>query len=224
MKKKLAALAVVLVLVVSGISWTEPDIAPNEPASAVVERVCSSTAFVQTDLNGVEEGSGSGVIISTGPNTTWVVTCDHVVENCNGFSVTFGRSGKAFPCTVDKRLDKSRGDVALLRIAQNVGLPAIRLAPRLPVRGSVVFACGSPYAYRDLVSYGRVAAYEPRTFEGLTFGSIVMSMNIGPGMSGGPVCNAQGDIVGLVRTVFRNGSFSSCTTSENIRQFMGWKP
>ncbi len=219
MGRFLSFLFVLFVLAVSNLCF-----ASSPFPSAVVEHVCSSTAFVSTYLKESPQGTGSGVVIYNGPDYTLLITCNHVVKECDSWTASFGQDDRVWPCTVDKTAVMKYGDLALLRIHAALPLAAIPLAATTPRRGEPIFACGCPYGLRDLVAYGHVAGFTPRTFDKDPATFLMMNISVEPGMSGGPVCNEFGQIVGLAKALYPEGTLCYSTTVDNIRAFLGWKP
>jgi serine protease Do len=83
-------------------------------------------------------------------------------------------------------------DLALLKADQPLGEP-ILIAPQEPIQGTVIFSVGNPH---DL---GMTVV--PGTYNGLAdnayYHRIHFSGSINPGMSGGPVFDAQGELTGI---------------------------
>ncbi|NVJ51612.1 MAG: trypsin-like peptidase domain-containing protein [Gammaproteobacteria bacterium] len=84
-------------------------------------------------------------------------------------------------------------DLALLQLPASTAKPVIRLAEHLPQQGESIFSLGNP---RDL---GMTVV--PGTFNGITaysvYDRVLFSGSINPGMSGGPVLNESGELIGV---------------------------
>lgn len=156
---------------------------PAAPAVPVTPRA-SSTVIISND-----EGHGSGVHIGHG----FILTAAHVVENRASMQVTDDR-GRVQTGTV--LWANKAYDVALIRIDRNETLASSRLdcATHLAI-GDEISAFGNPLNLKFIRTWGRVAsdygAREPWK------SSFVASIAVAPGMSGGPVFDKQGDVVGL---------------------------
>jgi serine protease Do len=98
-------------------------------------------------------------------------------------------------------------DIAILKIADGDELPVLKLAPQLlPRVGEQLFVYGypGPVTNNDFVS--AASAIEPTLTTGIVsaikqsvgdWPVIQMDANINHGSSGGPVCNENGEVVGL---------------------------
>ncbi len=143
-----------------------------------------STVMVSDDA-----GHGSGVHIGSG----FILTAAHVVEDRDSMTVT-DSDGNAQAATVLWR--NKAYDVALIEAADASNIATSQLAchPHLQV-GQSLYAVGNPLNLKFVRTYGRVAALiEDRKPWHMSF---IADMTIIPGMSGGPVFDAIGRVVGL---------------------------
>lgn len=90
-----------------------------------------------------------------------------------------------------------RDDVALLKV-DAPGLPFVRVAPEEAVcAGDWVAALGSPFGFEYTVSAGVVSSY-PRFLPGGNGVPLIQTdVVINPGSSGGPLFNAEGNVIGM---------------------------
>ncbi|WP_089177238.1 serine protease [Bosea sp. AS-1] len=139
-------------------------------------------------------GHGSGAYIGDG----YIVTAAHVVAG--GAAVT-----------VKSDDDKERAarvlwinadfDVALLRIKDEMGISVASLGCREPAVGENVSLAGNPASLEFITTYGRIAG-KARKVGGLE-SVMVVDATVAPGMSGGPVFDADGRVVGLVSALMQ---------------------
>ncbi len=161
--------------------------APAAPSMA------SSTVIISND-----EGHGSGVHIGHG----FILTAAHVVEGQASMQVTDDR-GRVQTGTI--LWANKAYDVALVQVDHTETLAASRLdcTARLAI-GDEISAFGNPLNLKFIRTYGKVAsdyaAREPWK------SSFVASIAVAPGMSGGPVFDKQGDVVGLAVGLAARGS------------------
>jgi S1-C subfamily serine protease len=96
----------------------------------------------------------------------------------------------------------AQGDVALLKVDPPVPLPVLRVADVQPSPGDTVDAVGYPGNVNQLVT----TSVQPTFAKGQVSGRqqtdagpfTQVGVSMSPGMSGGPVVNGQGDVIGTV--------------------------
>ena len=154
-------------------------------------------------------GVGSGVIISA---DGYIVTNYHVVQGMRGREVdeilVRLNDGTEYVATLIG--SDSKTDVAILKIEVNASLPAVTLADSDLLRvGDIVFAIGNPRDLGLTATQGIVSALE-RNRGGQILGAgsyenfIQTDAAIKPGNSGGPLLNAEGEVIGI-NTLVRSG-------------------
>jgi serine protease Do len=147
-------------------------------------------------------GVGSGFIVSP---DGYIVTNAHVVDDASEVTVklTDRREFTAKVIGQDKRTD-----IALLKIdAKN--LPALDLSSPPPVKqGEWVIAIGSPFGFENSVSAGIVSGVHRALPGGQMTPFIQTDVAVNPGNSGGPLLNAEGQVVGVNSQIYsRTGGF-----------------
>jgi serine protease Do len=181
-----------------------PRFAQQDLADALLKRVRSSLVEIDTGLVRIhgQEGHASGFV--TG-QTHWVVTNLHAIDNSlnepDDIRVTVRGSQ-------DQRLSArvialdARHDLALLETGLPLKGQPLTLAPEVPSAGEYVVAIGSPTTQGFIAKGGRL--------QGATAGdALELRATLEPGMSGGPVLNTRGQVVGVNRAVFNHGSRNS---------------
>ena len=94
-----------------------------------------------------------------------------------------------------------KGDVALLQVHTQQPLPVLQVSTSEPQNGAEVTAVGYPSAVRDVSDSSLDPSFETghvnsiQTRDGLPV--IQFDAGLSPGMSGGPVVNDQGEVVGI---------------------------
>jgi serine protease Do len=159
----------------------------------------------------VVKGLGSGFIVSS---DGYILTNDHVAGNATKISVTL-TSGE----TVEAKLIGSdrNSDVAVLKIEKD-NLEFARLGNSDDVIiGEWVIALGNPFGLFEIndkptVTVGVVSATDMkvnadgnRVYKDM----IQTDASINTGNSGGPLVNAEGDVIGMNTIIFTGGQFNS---------------
>lgn len=161
---------------------------PSE-LTALVNDVTGSTVLLVCE-SGDSQGSGFAfdLIELTGASDLIVVTNHHVVDGClNGQPVGVFTNSETLSGTViswDKDLD-----VAALTV------PGLAIKPlslgEEPQVGQWVMAVGAPEGLQNTVSFGFVTNIVPSE------SMITSDAVIGPGSSGGPLVDNQGNVIGV---------------------------
>lgn len=171
-----------LVLAALGLVWAWGAYA-HDPTAGVYK-------LVMLDAYGRPYGHATGFAV----NPTTVVTASHVVEGAAAFLVGDGHRGAALVANGRDFLD-----LGLVRTSEPLHGPFYRLDCRRAPRGEPVRALGYPLDV-DLGEYrGHVASNHPPRgdFPGAQ-ALIVLDLPVSPGISGGPVFDVDGDVVGLI--------------------------
>lgn len=158
----------------------------------------------------VVRGLGSGFIIS---EDGYILTNDHVAGNATKISVTL-TSGE----TVEAELigKDPTTDVALLKINKS-GLPYLRFANSDQVLiGEWAIALGNPFGLFEIndkptVTVGVVSATNMKVFSGQNrvYNNMIQTdASINSGNSGGPLLDANGDVIGMNTIIYTGGQYN----------------
>ena len=211
--------AVIMSLLNSGGQPVEDSLLSNSPASEdarlqsqtmdpddlanLFERISPSVVSVSviTEDGG---GTGSGFVIQEGG---LILTNNHVIENAVTVSVTL-KDGTELPAEILGR-DPST-DVALLRVAVRTS-PAVGLGDSDQVRiGEPAIVIGSPFGFDQSLTAGYISALGRTLRSGDEYGTeidkvIQTDAAVNPGNSGGPLLNAEGEVIGITTAIFSIG-------------------
>ncbi len=179
---------------------------------AVVQIIASRYSGVNESLRGggarltKRRSSGSGVVLDS---VGYVVTNAHVVQGAHEVFVRRpsplrGAPGSQSILRPERDLisaevvgTDSETDLAVLKLSGS-GYPTLSLGNSDALRpGEIVFAFGNPLGLENSVSMGIVSATARQLRPGAPMIYIQTDAPINPGSSGGPLVNAQGDVVGL---------------------------
>lgn len=134
-----------------------------------------------------------------GSGTAWtadglIVTNHHVVPGESATVVLC--DGSEHPAEIEAR--DAEHDLALLRIEAAL-TPAVAGDSRAIRPGALVFAIGNPWGQRGTLTSGVVLARGPGNDENaLRIPDVIRAdLRLAPGNSGGPMVNAQGEVVGI---------------------------
>jgi len=144
---------------------------------------------------------GSGVIVD---KEGYILTNNHVVEGVDKVKVRLN-DGREFTATV-KGQDR-RTDLAVLSIkAKDLPAAALGDSDKLEV-GEWAVAIGSPFGLEHTVTVGVISA---KGRSGLGTGTyedfIQTDASINPGNSGGPLCNIDGEVIGINAMIIQPGT------------------
>jgi putative serine protease PepD len=165
----------------------------------VVEITVTSTQTAQTPFGPdaqTQKAQGSGFVVDASGD---IVTNEHVVAGAESISVTFW-NGKTYTARV---VDTDTSlDLALLKVdAPSSQLHPLSLADSSAVQvGDAVVAIGSPFGLNGTVTSGIVSAVHRQitaTNNATIANAIQTDAAINHGNSGGPLLNAEGQVIGV---------------------------
>ncbi len=187
-----------------------PSSAGNSAAGArrqVSSTTLSATQIYRRDSSGVVsikaitpegEDEGTGIVLN---DEGLILTNDHVIEGARSLTVDAnGSSKKTASATIVG--EEANEDLALIRIdPSGLGLKPLTLVSSSSLQiGAAVYAIGSPYGLEETLTRGIVSALDREISapDGATIaGAIQTDAALNPGNSGGPLIDAQGDVIGV---------------------------
>jgi len=164
----------------------------------------------QTEL--IEQSTGSGVVVTTQGH---VVTNYHVVEGASDVQVLWqGQYLRAEIVGVDELTD-----LAVLRVQEDVALPAVRMGNAQDVRvGDWAIVIGNPLGqqFADTVTVGVISATN-RELEGSSIVKMIQTdAAINSGNSGGGMFNTRGELIGIPSLKFSSSGRRNMASIEGI--------
>ncbi|UWQ77339.1 trypsin-like peptidase domain-containing protein [Leisingera sp. M658] len=149
------------------------------------------------------KGAGSGFVIS---GDGLIVTNHHVIDNAQTVSVTLA-DGSVHEATVIGADPLT--DIALLKVEAAAPLTVVEFGSSDALRvGDEVLAMGSPFGLAGTVTSGIVSATSRNINAGPFDDFIQTDAAINRGNSGGPLFNAEGEVVGVNTMIYSPGGGS----------------
>ena len=146
----------------------------------------------------ISGGEGSGFILRS---DGYIVTNDHVVAGFDNVKVIL-KDGREFDGKVTRAHDS---DIAVVKIDAK-SLPTLAFGDSNKLRaGQMAMACGSPFGLEQSVTYGHISALgrDKTMIEGRYYPDMIQTDTaINMGNSGGPLCNIEGQVVGLNTAIY----------------------
>ncbi|MFH1665866.1 MAG: S1C family serine protease [Candidatus Omnitrophota bacterium] len=155
----------------------------------IMGRYGDAVVMISTESRGEKRGVGSGFIVK---ETGVIVTNYHVIKMAQPAVVKLG-DGRTFREIYLISYDEKK-DIAVIKIPAE-GLPAVKadLSGEAKV-GEKVSVIGNPRGLKNTISDGLLSQIRDT---GKGFDIYQISAPISPGSSGGPVFNAEGEVVGI---------------------------
>lgn len=161
----------------------------SQGLTAIFER--AKPAIVQVNVS--RRGGGTGIVWRS---DGLILTNNHVVPNDQARVEVVFADGRTLPAKV---LHHQRNlDLAVLKV-DATDLPFLSAGDSGKLRiGELVFAIGHPWGQRWVVTAGVVSNTSAvKVSDGQTVQYIRSDVQLAPGNSGGPLLNADGDVVGI---------------------------
>ena len=155
-----------------------------------------------------DSGQGSGFLVDSEGH---ILTNYHVVHDAAQVDVVL-TNGETLEARVAGR--SPADDVALLKVSSEdvAGIEPLPLADSSQVEtGEMAIAVGSPFGLDNSVSVGVVSGIErsrPGVMRRPITGMIQTDASLNPGNSGGPLLNAEGEVIGINTSVDLASAFS----------------
>ena len=173
-----------------------------QPVSALTPVQVNDIAKPITVMIGGLDGKGSGVIIAKNGNTYTVLTANHVVKKAGyGIYEIITHDGQKYPME-NKAQIVGKLDLALVRFTSSQNYPLAKIADSRTVKeGATVYNSGFPIpsiSNSQQRNYFFLTSQITARGRGENLGYyLFLSGSPRPGMSGGPILNDQGEVIGL---------------------------
>lgn len=164
-----------------------------------VEKVYDSVVVVENYVNGSLYATGSGFVYKTDKNYGYILTNSHVITNATSIKLGFTNDKKADAEVVG--VDEY-SDIAVLKVAKKYIIQVAEIGNNNKMRvGDTTFAVGTPLdakAYSWSVTRGILSGKDRVVSSGSSYMTVLQTDTpINSGNSGGPLCNANGEVIGI---------------------------
>jgi Flp pilus assembly protein TadD len=181
-------------------------IVPIQPLTAIAATKTAieiaETARAITVLISDDQTQGSGIILQHQGDVYTILTAAHVVKSPSSYQITTPDGQQYFAIDSSRRTAPGQIDVAVIKFKSTTKYPTAKLGNCQTLKsGMDLYVAGFPAATRVLTKSvfvfreGRVSANSNKIFENGY--SLVYSNDTLPGMSGGGVLNANGEVVAI---------------------------
>jgi serine protease Do len=147
-----------------------------------------------------QQAVGSGFIITP---DGFVLTNAHVVGKADKITVVL-ENGKNYPAQLVGKDEKT--DIALLKVEADQPLACVSLGDSGTIEvGQWAIAIGNPFGLDHTLTTGVISAKgrSVNLAENSPYSSYIQTdASINPGNSGGPLCNLQGEVIGMNTAIF----------------------
>ncbi len=167
-----------------------------------VDKVYNSVVVVSVYRKNTLYGSGTGFVYSKDDDNAYILTNNHVVEESDKVMVSF-TDGKVIEA--DLVGTNELADIAVLSVDADDALAVAEIGSSEDLKvGDTSFAVGAPLdsVYSWTVTRGIISGKDRMVQVAASSGDYIMKViqtdaAINNGNSGGPLCNANGEVVGI---------------------------
>lgn len=184
---------------------SEVTIKEDNTLKSAINKVYDATILVETYTDNQLYATGTGFVYKIDDNYGYILTNNHVISDGNSFKI-LTNSGNEF----DAELLGSDvyTDVAVLKVdASNVTMAVTFGSSEDAEIGDTIFTVGTPISSTFIGSVTKGILSGKDRAVTLTSGTSTFMMSVlqmdaavNPGNSGGPLCNANGEVIGIVNS------------------------
>ena len=177
----------------------------DEGIADAVEKLYDAVVMVYAYYNGELYSSGTGFVYKSEGDTAYILTNNHVIDGCDTITVTFSNEDEEEVTVIGS---DEYYDLAVLSVSSDKIISVASIGSSEDLRlGDTVFTIGTPLdsEYFGTITRGIVSGKD-RMLEVSTTNSsisdyvikaIQTDASINSGNSGGPLANANGEVVGI---------------------------
>lgn len=180
----------------------EISITETNTIKSAVEKIYDAVVYIESYQNGKSMGSGTGFVYKKEDKNSYVITNNHVIDNATNVKIT-NNAGETVDATVLG--SDEYADIAVLSISSDAVLAVAEIGVSTDLElGDTLFTVGSPLGidYMGTVTKGILSGKDRTVEVSLSNGAFLMEViqtdaAINPGNSGGPLCNINGEVIGV---------------------------
>jgi putative serine protease PepD len=166
-------------------------------ATQIYKRDSSGVVSIKA-VTPVGADTGTGIVLD---ENGLILTNNHVISEAQSVTVSPGKSSSLIRAATLVGQDANT-DLALIKVdPKGLGLTPLKLVSSSSVQvGDSVYAIGNPYGLDETLTRGIISALgrEISAPDGAKIaGAIQTDAALNPGNSGGPLLNAQGEVIGV---------------------------
>lgn len=169
-----------------------------------VDKVNKSVVVVQAYKNEQLISTGTGFVYDSEEENAFIMTNHHVIEGGDRIKITYSDDSEAYAGVVGS---DEYADIAILKVEKSSILEIASIGNSEETKvGDTVFTIGSPMGidYRGTVTRGILSGKDRLVSVSIGGSQADWIMNvmqtdaaINPGNSGGPLCNINGEVIGI---------------------------
>ena len=180
----------------------EVSITEADTLETAIAKMYNSVVVIEGYAMGEVVSSGSGFVYKMDSTYGYILTNNHVVENCNSVKILNNNHMEVVATVLGTDVYL---DIAVLRINKEdvISVAALGKSSEMSI-GDTVFTVGAPYGreYIGTVTKGIISGLNREVSVKLSNGNYIMSVlqtdaAINPGNSGGPLVNINGEVIGI---------------------------
>ena len=157
----------------------------------VYEKINPSIVFIEA-ISGDEISTGTGIVVGKKGE---ILTSAHVIDENANIEVRTSK-GEVYKAEILFK-PENQSDLILIKIKPKSFLPVIKLVDSSILKvGQKVLAIGNPFGFSGTLTTGIISRidYEKN--------KIQTDAAINPGSSGGPIVNADGEVIGISQSIY----------------------
>lgn len=181
---------------------SEVNVTESDTIQTGISKIYDAVVVVESYSNGKVTSSGTGFFYKKDDTKAYVITNHHVVSGAKEVKIVNINNDRVSAKVLGS---DEYEDVAVLEVDAEYALSIAQIGNSENVRlGDTVFTVGTPVGseYMGTVTKGILSGKDRQVTVSLNNGSYIMNVlqtdaAINPGNSGGPLCNINGEVIGV---------------------------